>query len=130
MIACFFAAQLVIPQSSVRDGIERHARLFYSALATLLLTALLFHEVSGSILTVAWGLEAVSLLTAGFPLRDRILRLSGLALFLVCILKLFLYDLRQLETGYRILSFIALGVILMGVSWIYTRFRDRIQQFL
>jgi uncharacterized membrane protein len=130
VIACFFAAELVIPQSNVRAGIERHARLFFSTLATLLLTALLFHEVSGSILTVAWGLEAVSLLIAGFPLRDRIFRLSGLTLFLVCILKLFLYDLRQLETGYRILSFIALGVILMGVSWIYTRFRDRIQQFL
>jgi len=130
VIACFFAAQLVIPQSSIRTGIERHARLFFSALATLLLTTLLFHEVSGSILTVAWGLEAVSLLIVGFPLKDRIFRLSGLALFLVCILKLFLYDLRQLETGYRILSFIALGMILMGVSWIYTRFRDRIQQYL
>jgi uncharacterized membrane protein len=81
-------------------------------------------------MTVSLGLEAVCLLMAGFPLRDRILRLSGLALFFVCVLKLFLYDLRELETGYRILSFIALGVILMGVSWVYTRFRDRIQQFL
>src|SRR5262249_28298515 len=101
-----------------------------SVLATLLLTGLLYHEVSGSLLTVAWSLEGVVLMIAGFPLRDRILRLSGLALFLICILKLFLYDLRQLETGYRILSFIALGVILMAVSWIYTRFRDRIQQYL
>jgi uncharacterized membrane protein len=130
VIACFFAAQLSIPQSNDRTGLERHARAFYSLLATLLLTTLLFHEVSGSVLTVAWGLEGVSLLIAGFPLRDRILRLSGLALFLVCILKLFFYDLRQLDTPYRILSFIALGVILMGVSWIYTRFRDQVKRYL
>ena len=130
VIACFFAAQLVIPQSSDRTGPERHTRLFYSMLATVLLTVLLFHEVSGSILTVAWGLEGVALLTAGFPLRDRVLRLSGLALFLVCLLKLFLYDLNQLETLYRILSFIVLGAIMVAVSWIYTRFRDRVQRYL
>jgi hypothetical protein len=28
------------------------------------------------------------------------------------------------------LSFIVLGLILVGVSWMYTRFRDRIQRYL
>ena len=46
-------------------------------------------------LTVAWGIEGAARLTAGFPLRDRTLRLSGLVLFLVCIGKLFFYDLRE-----------------------------------
>ena len=131
VIACFFVAQLLIPQSREdKTGLERHARLYYSLLATVLLTILLFHEVSGRLLTMAWGAEGVLLLTAGFPLRDRVLRLSGLTLFLVCILKLFVYDLRQLETLYRILSFIVLGLILLSVSWVYTRFRDRIQRYL
>jgi hypothetical protein len=49
------------------------------------------------VLTVAWGAEAVVLLAAGFTLRDRVLRLSGLALFLICTLKLFFWDLRNLE---------------------------------
>jgi uncharacterized membrane protein len=30
----------------------------------------------------------------------------------------------------RILSFIALGLILVGVSWIYTRFREGVQKYL
>jgi uncharacterized membrane protein len=51
-------------------------------------------------------------------------------MLLVCILKLFLYDLRNLETIYRILSFVALGLILLGVSWIYTRFRERVSRYL
>jgi uncharacterized membrane protein len=46
------------------------------------------------------------------------------------VLKLFLYDLRELETVNRILSFIVLGLILVGVSWMYTRFRDRVQRYL
>ena len=121
--ACLSGAQLLIPR-------ERQDRLFYSLLATTLATALLFQEVSGSMLTVAWGVEGAVLLAIGFPLRDRTLRLSGMVLFLVCVSKLFLYDLRTLETVPRILSFAVLGAILLGVSWLYTRFREQIQRYL
>jgi len=73
-------------------------RLYYSLLATTLLAALLYYQVSGSLRTVAWGVEGVALLASGFPLRDRVLRLSGITLLLACILKLFVWDLRHLET--------------------------------
>src|SRR5260370_17665603 len=115
VIACFFAAQLLIPQT-------RRARLFYSLLATVLLTILLYHEVSGSFLTMAWGAEGLLLLAVGFPLRDRTLRLSGLTLFMVCILKLFWYDLPDLETLSPILPFTLLCVILVGCPWSSTPF--------
>jgi len=122
-IACFYAAQLVAP----RDG---RPRLYFSLLATTLLTLLLYYRIQGSLLTVACGIQGVILLASGFPLRDRVLRISGLALLLACILKLFVWDLRHLETLPRIFSFIGLGVILLGVSWIYTRFRERVAKFL
>jgi uncharacterized membrane protein len=128
VIASFYAAQLLSPREGT--GRERHARAFYSLLASVLLGVLLFYEVSGGVLTMAWSVEGLALLAAGFPLRDRVQRLSGLFLFLVCVMKLFFYDLRQLGTFNRILSFIVLGAILIAVSWIYTRFRDRIQKFL
>jgi uncharacterized membrane protein len=131
--ASFYAAQLLAPRTSgdgARGLLDRHSRIFFSLLASTLLAVLLFYEVSGGVLTMAWGVEALALLGAGFPLRDRVQRLSGLFLFMVCVLKLFLYDLRQLETINRILSFIVLGLILVSVSWIYTRFRDRIQRYL
>ena len=130
VIGCLFGAQLLLPQTEDKPGSEPGARLLYSLLATSLATAFLYQEVSGSMLTVAWGIEGAVLLGAGFPLLDRTLRLSGLTLFLICIGKLFFYDLRALETLYRIMSFFVLGVILVGVSWIYTRFRDRIQRYL
>ena len=103
---------------------KRRARAMFSLLGTALLTVLLYHEVSGGLLTVACGVEGVALLGAGFPLRERVLRLQGLVLLLACILKLFVYDLRNLETVYRILSFVALGLIILAVSWLYTRFRE------
>jgi len=119
--AALYAAEFLAARPS-------RARAFFSALATLLVAGLLWKEVSGSLLTVAWGVEGLLLLAAGFPARERPLRLAGLALLLYCISKLFIYDLRHLETLYRILSFVALGVILLGVSWIYTRFRDTIRR--
>ena len=105
-------------------------RILFSLMATVRLAALLHQQVSGSLLTVAWAAEGLLLLAAGFPLRDRILRLSGMALFAGCVLKLFAYDLRNLDTLPRIISFIVLGMILVSVSWIYTRFREQLQRYL
>ena len=123
VIACFWAAMLRRPRGS-------RTRLYHSLLATTLLAALIYHEVSGSLLTVAWGLEGALLLAVGFALLDRVPRLSGLALLLGCILKLFLWDLRNLDTLPRIFSFIVLGLLLVGVSWVYTRFRDQVRKYL
>lgn len=123
VVVSLYAAQLAAPQG----GVERLCRLLGAA---LLAGALLYYRVSGSMLTVAWGLEGIALLSAGFPLSDRNQRLSGLAVLLFCILKLFGYDLRHLDTLPRIISLIALGLILLAVSWIYTRFRERVQRYL
>jgi len=123
IIACLYASQLL----NERGG---QVRLYFSLLATALTTLLVYYQVTGSMRTVAWGIQGVALLSAGFPLRDRVLRLSGLALLLGCILKLFVWDLRHLETLPRIVSFIVLGLFLVGVSWAYTRFRERVAQYL
>lgn len=109
---------------------DLNARAIFSVLATTLLSLLLFYEVSGSLLTVAWGIEGVVLLVAGFTTRERVLRLSGLFLLGMCILKLFVYDLRELEALPRILSFVVLGLLLLSVSLIYTRFREKIRHYL
>jgi len=113
-----------------RARIESMLPYGHEVASGVLLAALIFQEVSGGMLTMSWGAEALALLGLGFVFRERALRLQGLTLFLVCVLKLFLYDLRNLETPYRILSFIALGILLLGVSWVYTRFREQLQKIL
>jgi uncharacterized membrane protein len=123
VIAALYAAQFATPSGT-------RLRSYFSLLASTLVSVLLYHRVSGSVLTVAWGAQGVFLLACGFPLRDRLLRLSGLALLWFCIFKLFFHDLGYLETLPRILSFLALGVILVAVSWIYTRYRARVRRYL
>lgn len=122
VVACFYAAQFLCERDRIRRAL--------SVAATCLLSILVWHQASGQLLTVALGAEGVLLLAAGFPLRERILRLQGLALLLGCIVKLFVWDLRNLETLYRILSFITLGVLLLAVSWFYARFRERLRGLL
>jgi len=131
LIGCLFMTEFLLPRNAdILGAPERSVRTLVSLAAMLVLTGLLYHEVSGGWLTVVWGLEALACLGVGLPAREATLRWQGLTVLGFCILKLFFYDLRNLETVYRILSFLALGTILLGVSLVYTRFRHQIQRFL
>ncbi|MBL8234538.1 MAG: DUF2339 domain-containing protein, partial [Bryobacterales bacterium] len=123
VIAAFHAVQFL-------STWEDRARGAFALAGSTLLAMLLYQESSGNLLTISWGAQAVLTLGAGFATRERLLRLTGLALFFVCILKLFLYDLRELDTLGRIVSFIVLGLVLIGASWLYMRFKNQIQKYL
>ena len=61
------------------------------------------------------------LLTAGFWRRSSFLRWQALVLMAFAIGKVFLVDVSELSQGYRILSFLGLGALLLGVSFAYQR---------
>jgi hypothetical protein len=125
VIVCLFAAHLI----SRRDR-EPFARPLFATLASALLSVLMFYEVSGKMLTMAWAVEGAVLLAAGFVLRERHVRFTGLGLLAACVVKLFFYDFATLDTPYRIASFLVLGVLLIAGSWVYTRFRKQIEEAL
>jgi uncharacterized membrane protein len=62
-----------------------------------------------------------ALLTAGFLKRNAFTRWQALVLLLFTILKVFLYDMSSLAQGYRVASFLALGALLMAVSFAYQK---------
>jgi len=41
-----------------------------------------------------------------------------------------LFDLWKLETLYRVLSFMALGIVLLVLGFIYSRYQEKIKQWL
>jgi uncharacterized membrane protein len=110
--------------------VDANARVLFSILGSFLLTLLLYYEVQGNLLTIAWAIEGLVILALGFLVRDRTFRLSGLVLLLVCLLKVSLIDLRGVETLYRILSFIVLGAILLLVSFAYTKYREVLKRYI
>jgi len=75
------------------------------------------------LLSAFWAVTGLVGLTAGL-LRDvRVLRLGALVLLGVAVAKVFVYDLAELESIYRALSFIALGLLLLGAAFAYQRIR-------
>jgi uncharacterized membrane protein len=62
-------------------------------------------------------------MTVGIIRQAKGPRFFAIGLFGLTILKIFIFDLTFLETLYRIFSFIGLGLILLGVSYIYQRYK-------
>ena len=61
------------------------------------------------------------LLASGFWKRSAFLRWQALLLLAVSIGKVFLVDVSELSQGYRIVSFLGLGALLLAVSFVYQR---------
>jgi len=68
-----------------------------------------------------WLVYGAGLMTVGFRNRSAFVRWQALVLIAITIAKVFLFDVSELRQGYRILSFIALGAVLMAISYIYHR---------
>ena len=78
------------------------------------------------LLSAYWALLGFGSLLYGLLRNERRLRLAGFALLAVAIAKVFIFDLSTLESIYRVLSFIALGLLLLAAAFAYQRIRDRI----
>lgn len=87
--------------------------------ATFLAAHALADLLPGDVLAVAWAGLAGALILAGMRSRDRELRFAGLLLLTIAVLKLFLVDAEQLEGLLRILSFLGLGIALIGIGRLY-----------
>jgi uncharacterized membrane protein len=74
-------------------------------------------------LSVLWALYAALALGWGFVRSRPSVRYAALALLGLTVVKVFLLDLAAVRTAYRILSFLVLGVVLLGVSLLYQKGR-------
>jgi len=74
--------------------------------------------------SLAGLLLSIALLLAGIRLPDKALRLAGLVLLTATTVKVFLVDAGALEGVLRILSFLVLGIALIGIGKLYTKVLD------
>jgi uncharacterized membrane protein len=68
-----------------------------------------------------WMAYGAMLMIVGFLRRTAFVRWQALLLIAATIVKVFVYDVSQLDKGYRIVSFIVLGVLLLAISFVYQR---------
>jgi uncharacterized membrane protein len=69
--------------------------------------------------STVWLAFGIALLAVGFFLRSQPARLTALAVIALTIAKVFIVDTASISGIYRALSVIGLGVVLLGIGWVY-----------
>ena len=74
-------------------------------------------------LPILWGLCSFAFMWLGMRHKFRPLRIVSLTLFSITLVKLFVYDIRNIPAGGKIAAFFCLGVLLLVVSFMYQRLK-------
>lgn len=70
---------------------------------------------------VLWGAIAFLLLLTGIRKQLRSIRIAALALLGLTIVKLFVYDIRNVSETGKIIAFILLGILILVISFLYQK---------
>jgi len=139
LTATFAAATMLRGNSKKPQGLSSAAAVSqrqYSIFGSLLLVVLTIeasawffeHARTGrfAAISVLWALFAIGLMLLGFTVRFAVLRKCSLVLFAITLVKVFVWDMSNVSTPYRIVSFLVLGMMLIGASYLYHRFKGRL----
>lgn len=74
-------------------------------------------------LSILWSICSFTLIWLGIRNNFQPLRILGLTLFTITLVKLFFYDIRNIPPGGKIAAFILLGILLLTVSFMYQRLK-------
>lgn len=140
-LAMFAAARWLTPPRERLDGLDLRALLW--SFGGILLFVLLNIEIADAFtkpgerfistrfggdfarsmtFSIAWALFALGLLVMGLWRRVRGARYAGIALLGLTLMKLFLHDLANIGSLYRIAAFLVVAVVALGASFLYQRF--------
>lgn len=122
-----------------RQGMRRRSMMIYGSLAFLTLWYWLtaevhhfFHPGGGGHTTdwerysysLVWLFYAIAILVLGLKRDVKQIRMAGLGVLSIVVLKVFLFDMSTLEGLSRALSFMGLGAALIGIGYLYQRLNN------
>jgi len=134
-----FVVALVAQQRIARRSPEqfRFEPLGHAILVTvagvslwMFITRLVMQRMSGFYLTASWSVFALCVFAFGIVLRERSYRWLGLAVLGAALGRVVIFDVWKLETIFRMLSFLALGIVLLVLGFIYNKYQEKIREWL
>ena len=99
--------------------------LFYSKTNTIGVIETVYVKTA---LPVLWGVSSFILMWIGMRNRQRMLRIISLSLFLLTLIKLFLFDIVDIPVAGKIAAFFCLGVLLLIISFMYQKVKKIITE--
>ena len=77
-------------------------------------------------LSLLWGLYSLLLIVLGIWKNKKYLRVGAIILFGITLIKLFFYDITSLNTIAKTIVFVSLGILLLIISFLYNKYKNRI----
>ena len=77
-------------------------------------------------LSILWGVYSLLLIGLGILQKKKHLRIGAIVLFAFTLIKLFFYDIADLDTISKTVIFVTLGVLLLIISFLYNKYKDLI----
>jgi len=96
----------------------------------LYLSRWILQTPDGFYLTAGWSVLALVLFGAGMAVRERVYRWAGLAVLACALGRVVIFDVWKLEIIYRVLSFMALGIVLLVLGFVYNKYQEKIREWL
>ena len=75
-------------------------------------------------LSILFGVFALALIVYGIYAKKKHLRIGAIVLFTATLVKLFLYDLAGSDTITKTILLVSLGLLLLLISFLYTKYKD------
>ncbi|MDD5347848.1 MAG: DUF2339 domain-containing protein [Candidatus Omnitrophica bacterium] len=119
--AAYFVYRALALKGRLGDGEKTlTGAVFYVAAALTVLAV--FKYVAGTWVSLSLGVVGVAMFSVGFLVGEKVFRHGGFIIFGLTLARVAFVDLAGLPIIYKIVSFIVIGVLFLGVSFIYTKY--------
>jgi len=132
LAGCLYSCHWHIRQDFMKAAIRKYFDFLLHASIVWVSSSELIHwmNMAGSTqsyklgLSILWGVYSLLLISLGIWKKKKYLRVGAIALFAATLLKLFFYDLTDLDTISKTIVFVSLGALLLIISFLYNKFKD------
>jgi uncharacterized membrane protein len=134
VLALVYTGLLSVKRGIMKKGLQTPFTIFLHIIILAILSSELiaWMDIAGSTqsyklgLSILWGLYALLLIVIGIWKRKPFLRIVAIVLFGFTLIKLFLYDISDMNTISKTIVFVILGVLLLIISFLYNKFKTKI----
>ena len=123
----FSKENLYLYANSIVNNNSDNSNIDYENSQKLMMISEEFDNIKTQIIkigfTILWGVLAFVFLIIGIKKNNKKLRIIALSLLGITIVKLFVYDIKNVSETGKIIAFILLGVLILIISFVYQKIK-------